>query len=126
MSARGSVVLVVEDEQDLVATYERLLRRQGCSITAAGTVHEGLAALDADRFALVIADLRLPDGNGLDVVRAARERPDGPPVIVVTGFASLQSRQDALGAGATAYLAKPFSALALAELIQEILARPHA
>ena len=118
------VVLVVEDEKDLVATYERLLRRQGCAITAAGTLRDGLAALDSGQFALVIADLRLPDGNGLEIVRSARQRPGGPPVIVVTGFVSLQSRQDALGAGAMAYLAKPFSALALSSLVQEVLAPP--
>jgi CheY-like chemotaxis protein len=117
----GPVVLVVEDEKDLVATYERLLRRQGCSVTAAGTVHDGLAALDATRFVLIIADLRLPDGSGLDIVRAARQRPDGPPVVVVTGFASPQSRKEAQEAGATAYLAKPFSALALATLIKDVI-----
>ena len=122
----GPVVLVVEDEKDLVATYERLLRRQGCSVTAAGTLHDGLAALDTGRFAHVIADLRLPDGSGLAIVRAVRERADGPPVIVVTGFASAESRREALDAGATAYMAKPFSALALASLIQEVLAAPPA
>ena len=116
------VVLVVEDEKDLVATYERLLRRQGCSMTAAETVQDGLAALEAQRFALIIADLRLRDGNGIDVIRAARQRPDAPPVIVVTGFASPKTRQDALDAGATAYLAKPFSALVLASLIRDAIA----
>ena len=120
------VVLVVDDEKDLVATYERLLRRQGCSVTAAGTLHDGLAALETGGFALVIADLRLPDGSGLAVVRAARECADRLPVIVVTGFASAESRREAMGAGATAYLTKPFSALALASLIQEVLTAPPA
>jgi two-component system response regulator PilR (NtrC family) len=120
------VVLVIEDETDLVATYERLLRRQGCLLASAGTVHEGLAALDSRHFALIIADLRLPDGSGLDIVRAARGRPDGPPVIVVTGFASPQSRREAFDAGATAYLAKPFSVLALASLIQDAVGPPSA
>jgi len=119
-------VLVVEDEADLVNTYGRLLRRHGCRMTAAGSRREGLAALEAQPFALVISDLRLPDGDGLDVVRAARARADGLPVIVVTGFASAQSRQQAMEAGATAYLAKPFSTLALASLIQEVLAPPPA
>jgi DNA-binding response OmpR family regulator len=122
----GPVVLIVEDEKDLVTTYERLLRRQGCSVTAAETLRDGLAALDSGRFALVIADLRLPDGSGLDVVRAARECADRPPVIVVTGFASAESRREAMDAGATAYMTKPFSALALASLIQEVLAAPPA
>ena len=118
-----AVVLVVEDEKDLVTTYERLLQRQGCSVISVGTVRDGLEALDGRRFALVIADLRLPDGTGLDVVRSAR-RADGPPVIVVTGFASSQSRREALEAGATAYVVKPFSVLALSSLIQKALAPP--
>jgi DNA-binding response OmpR family regulator len=66
------VVLVVEDEKDLVATYERLLRRQGCAMTARGTGRDAMAALDTQRFALIIADLRLPDGNGVEVVRGPR------------------------------------------------------
>jgi DNA-binding response OmpR family regulator len=117
-------VLVVEDEVDLVSTYGRLLRRHGCRMTAAQSRKDGLAALERERFALVIADLRLADGDGLDVVRAARAQPDGPPVIVVTGFASAQSRRQALDAGATAYLAKPFSTIDLTSLIQGIVAPP--
>ena len=79
--------------------------------------------LETESLALVIADLRLPDGDGLDVVRAARERRHPPPVIVVTAFASEESRRQALRAGATAYLAKPFSTSALTSLIQEVLAQ---
>lgn len=116
------VVLVVDDETDLVATYERLLRHQGCSMTATGTVRDGLAALGARRFALIIADVRLPDGSGVDLVRAARGLADAPPVIVVTGFASPQTRREALDAGATAYLAKPFSTPVLASLIRDAIA----
>ena len=118
----GPDVLVVEDEKDLVATYERLLRRQGCAITSAATVHDGLVALDTRGFALVIVDVRLPDGSGLEIVRAARRRPDRPPVIVVTGYPSPESRRDAQEAGATAYLAKPFSTLALSSLIKDVIA----
>ena len=117
-------VLVVDDEADLVSTYSRLLRRHGCRIIAAASRKEALAALDGERPALVIVDLRLPDGDGLDVVRAARALPHPPPVIVVTGFASKQSRRQARGAGAAAYLAKPFSTSALTSLIQEVLAQP--
>jgi DNA-binding response OmpR family regulator len=95
-------------------------------MTARGTVRDGIAALDTQRFALIIADLRLPDGSGIDVIRAARQRPDAPPVIVVTGFASPQTRRDALEAGAMAYLAKPFSALVLASLVRDAIAASRA
>jgi two-component system response regulator PilR (NtrC family) len=118
------VVLVVEDEPDLVVTYERALGRQGCSVTAAGTVRDALTALDSARFALVIVDLRLPDGSGLEIVHSAHRRADGPPVIVVTGFSSPQSRREALAAGATAYMTKPFSIGALTALVQTVLVPP--
>jgi len=117
-------VLVVDDEADFLATYERLLRRQGYRTITAGSRQAALAALDGDPLALIIADLRLSDGDGLDVVRAACARLRPPPVIVVTGFASEQSRREALAAGATAYLAKPFSTSALTSLIREALAEP--
>jgi DNA-binding response OmpR family regulator len=102
------------------------LRRQGCRTVAASSRDAALAALEGDSLALVIADVRLPDGDGLDVVRAARTRRHPPPVIVVTGFASPRSRCDALAAGATAYLAKPFSTAVLTSLIRETLAKPAA
>jgi DNA-binding response OmpR family regulator len=65
-------VLAVEDEADLVATYKRLLRRYGYRVVAAGSREAGLAALKDEPPRLLIADLRLPDGDGLDVVRTTR------------------------------------------------------
>lgn len=120
----SAVVLVVDDEADLLATYDRLLRRHGYRTIAAGSQQAALAALEGEPLALIIADLRLPDGDGLDVVRAARARRPPPPVIVVTGFASEPSRRQALAAGATAYLAKPFSTSALTTLVREALTPP--
>ena len=111
-------ILAVDDERDLLATYERLLRRSGYQVIASGTRHDGLAVIAREQLALVISDLRLPDGDGLDIVHAARRAPVPVPVIVVTGFASAASRLAALGAGAAAYLAKPFAASVLAALVE--------
>jgi two-component system response regulator PilR (NtrC family) len=124
MTTVGRSVLVVEDEVDLVATYERLLRWHGCHVVATSTRREALAAIRDERFALVVADLRLPDGDGLDVVRAARAIPTPPKVIVVTGFASEASRHAALAAGALAYLKKPFSVSEFGSLIEAALTKP--
>jgi two-component system response regulator PilR (NtrC family) len=112
-------VLVVDDEVDLVASYERLLRRQGYRMIAAGSRHEGLVIIGREPLALVISDLRLPDGDGLDIVRAARRPPTPIPVVVVTGFASEASRAAALAVGASAYLTKPFAASEFSALIDE-------
>lgn len=116
-------ILVVEDEADLVVTYDRLLRRQGYRVATAASRVEGLKAIESAPPALVIADLRLPDGDGLDIVRAARAREPRVPVIVVTAFASSAARDAALASGASAFLAKPFPAAALLRLVHDELER---
>lgn len=114
-------VLVVDDERDLLATYERLLRRLGHRMTGAATLSAALGALARERFALVVVDLRLPDGDGLDLVRAARAAAGPPPVIVVTAFVSEMSRRESRAAGAAAYLAKPFTTASFSSLIRQTL-----
>jgi len=116
-------VLVVDDEQDLIASYERLLRRQGYRVIARGSRHDGLAVIEREPLALVISDLRLPDGDGLDVIRAARRAATPIPAIVVTGFGAAASRQAALAAGAFAYLAKPFTTAAFTAVVAQAVGR---
>ena len=116
-------VLVVDDEADFLHTYERLFRRQGYQVTTAASVSAALAAVARESPDLLISDLRLPDGDGLAVVRAVRRAPNPPPVIVVTGFPSEEMHRAAMAAGATAFLAKPFSASALLETVRASLAR---
>ena len=87
----------MDDEADLVATYERLLRRQGYRVVSAGTLQDGLRVIETEPLRLVIADVRLPDGDGLDVVRAARALPGPPPVLVATVLASRASHQSSPG-----------------------------
>lgn len=110
-------VLVVDEERDMLASYERLLRRQGFRVIVTGSRHEGLAILNREPLTLVITDLRLPDGDGLDIVRTARSQPTPVPALVVTGFPSESSRVAARAAGASAYLAKPFAASQFSALV---------
>ena len=121
---RADVILVVDDERDLAATCERLLRRLGYRVITADSCAAALAALGADAPVLVISDVRLPDGSGLDVVSAAQRRAKRIPSIVITGQPSERGRQAAADVGATGYLAKPFSAAALTDLVRQTLGRP--
>ncbi|HET9490278.1 MAG TPA: response regulator [Methylomirabilota bacterium] len=121
--ATAPAVLVVDDEADLLGTYERILHRIGYAVITAGTRAAGLAALEAASVGLVVADVRLPDGDGLDLVRAARDSRLSVPAIVVTGYASKAGRRDALAAGAAAYLAKPFSISQLIATVESVLGR---
>jgi two-component system, NtrC family, response regulator PilR len=114
-------ILVVDDETDLIASYERLLRRRGYRVISAGTRGDGLAIVEREPLALVITDLRLPDGDGLELVRAARRLPTSTPAIVVTGFGSEASRLASLAAGAAGYLAKPFAVSNFVSLVEHTL-----
>jgi CheY-like chemotaxis protein len=121
MATTGGPVLVVDDEVDFVANYERLLRRRGYQVISAGSRGAGLMLIEREPLALVITDLRLPDGDGLDLVRAARRTPTPTPAIVATGFTAEPTRLAALAAGASAYLAKPFAASALLSLVEQAM-----
>jgi two-component system response regulator PilR (NtrC family) len=112
-------ILVVDDEPDLVKTYERLLQHKGYRVVSAGSCRDGLVVVEREPLALVLTDIRLPDGDGLDIVRAARRTTPSPtPTLVITGFASEAGRAAALAAGASGYLAKPFGAAGLLSLVQ--------
>jgi DNA-binding response OmpR family regulator len=116
-AAPRPAVLVVEDEADLAATYRRLLGHHGFRVVTAATRDAGLRALDDETFAAAIIDVRLPDGDGLDVVRKARTLVPPAPAIVVTGFPLAHVRQAARTAGAAHFLAKPFE---VADLVARV------
>jgi DNA-binding response OmpR family regulator len=117
-------VLVVDDEADFLTTYERLLQREGYEVITVTSRAAGLAALAGELPHLVISDLRLSDGDGLDVVRAAHSARAPLPVIVVTGYPSAENRRAALAAGATMFVAKPFAAAMLLAAIRSSLSEP--
>jgi DNA-binding NtrC family response regulator len=119
------MILVVDDEIDLATTFTRLLRRRGHRALAVGTCDAARAAMRDEVPAVVVSDIRLPDGDGLDVVRAARALTPPVPAIVMTGHASPENQRAALEAGAFAFLAKPFPTASLVALVEEAL-RPSA
>jgi DNA-binding response OmpR family regulator len=91
-------------------------------VTAASCA-AGLSALAREPFVLVISDLRLPDGDGLDVVRRARNATHPTPAIVVSGLTSQAVRDAAAAAGAVDFFGKPFGAGALAARVRELTGR---
>lgn len=115
------VILVVDDEIDLATTFTRLLGRHGYRAIAVNSCEAARGAMRAEVFALVLSDIRLPDGDGLDLVRAARAQAPPIPAIVMTGHASPGTQRAAIEAGAFAFLAKPFSTTRLVALVDEAL-----
>jgi two-component system response regulator PilR (NtrC family) len=100
-------LLVVDDEPDLRTLYELTLLREGYDVESAETVAEAWAALSTKRFNLVITDMRLPDGTGLDLLRRLDDAGRGEKGIVITAYGSAENAVEALKAGAYDYLTKP-------------------
>jgi two-component system response regulator PilR (NtrC family) len=117
--------LVVDDEPDMRTSYERFLKRLGYRVVQAGTRRDGLAVIQAEPLVLVVSDLRLRDGSGLDVVAAAYAAPIRVPSIVVTGSPSALNRRAAMEAGAAGFLAKPFSAQEFTGLVGQVIGSPR-
>ncbi|HEV8347939.1 MAG TPA: sigma-54 dependent transcriptional regulator [Vicinamibacterales bacterium] len=112
MSARPRVstdppILLVEDKDSLRAMLRHALEAQGHAVVEARDQPEAEATLKATRPAIVLSDLRLPEGDGFGVLRAAKELEPELPVIVMTAFGSIQDAVAAMKEGALDFLAKP-------------------
>src|SRR5207237_1273806 len=91
----------------VVITIKAILQLDGYDVVTATSATQAREAVRATEFDLVLSDLRLEDGDGLDVLRAVRERSPDTVTIMLTGYASLESAIQALRAGAYDYLIKP-------------------
>ena len=100
-------ILVVDDEADLRELLEMTLCRMGLDVDSAATLQEAHAFLARTEYALVLTDMRLPDGLGLELVRAVCASGKNTPIAVVTAFGSADNAVVALKAGAFDYLSKP-------------------
>jgi len=121
-----SRVLVVDDEPDIRELIDLTLARMGLATECAGSVGEAIAALKEGDFQLCLTDMRLPDGEGLDIVRCINEHHPQTPVAVITAFGSAENAVAALKAGAFDYLAKPVGLDQLRALVKSALRLPDA
>jgi DNA-binding NtrC family response regulator len=101
-------ILLIDDDPGLSEVIDMLLDREGYVCERAGTVSAALHKVRKNVFDLVVTDLRLPDGTGLDAIRAIRARRPEVPIIMITSYSSVESAVGALRAGAVDYIIKPF------------------
>ena len=119
-------VLVVDDEADIRELLDLTLARMGLAADCAGTVAEAKAFLEREEYSLCLTDMRLPDGEGLEIVRLIGSKFGQTPVAVITAFGSADNAVAALKAGAFDYLAKPVALDQLRTLIKSALNLPRA
>jgi DNA-binding response OmpR family regulator len=119
-------LMLIEDNLRLAGFIGSSLRREGFALDAFSTLAEGEAASDTTRFDLIILDLGLPDGDGMDLIRRLRGDGNPVPVLVLTARDALEDRVEGLNAGADDYLLKPFEVSELVARINALLRRPGA
>src|ERR1700680_2786039 len=100
-------ILILDDEPNIGSSLRLILEREGFSVTIARTLAEAKAA--ADRADVLLLDVRLPDGSGIDLLRQLRERDHPGQVIMISGHATIADAVEATRAGAFDFLEKPLS-----------------
>ncbi len=112
-------ILVVDDEAEIVEELCGFLERRGHDVTGADGVEQARAALDTSLpFDVVVTDMRMPPGNGVEVVCACRQLPTPPVVLLMTGQAAEADLDNALRAGARSVLWKPLSLRKVMDALQ--------
>ena len=100
-------LLLIDDEESFRKLISKELERSGYRVTQAGTLGEARPLLAKQAFHLVLLDVRLPDGNGLDLLGEIKEAAPGTGVIMLTAFGTIEEAIRAMKLGAIDFLAKP-------------------
>jgi DNA-binding NtrC family response regulator len=116
-------ILLVEDKDSLRAMLRHALEAQGHTVVEARDQPEAVASLQSVRPAMVLSDLRLPDGDGFGVLRAAKDLDAELPVVVMTAFGNIQDAVSAMKEGALDFLAKPVDPDHLLLLVERALSQ---
>lgn len=117
-------ILMIEDDKELCEAVSFRLEQEGFSVTACHDGEEGLYYMQESPFDLVILDRMLPHMNGIEVLKEARSRQIGTPVLMLTALGELNDRLTGLNGGADDYMVKPFAFEELLARIRCLLRRP--
>ncbi len=103
-------LLIVEDDKSFLQRLARAMEGRGFAVTTAESVAEGLTQLETASPAFAVVDMRLEDGNGLDVISALKRRRPDARAIILTGYGNIATAVNAVKLGAVDYLSKPVDA----------------
>ena len=103
-------LLIVEDDKSFVQRLARAMETRGFEVTTAESVSDGLLQVERVAPAFAVVDMRLGDGNGLDVISALKQRRPDARAIILTGYGNIATAVNAVKIGAVDYLAKPADA----------------
>jgi len=115
-------ILVVDDEDIVRTSCSRTLSPEGYEVRLARNGVEGLKMASEERFDLVLTDLKMPDMDGIEVLRIIKEKWPETAVIIVTGYQTVDTAVKAIKLGAYDYIEKPFTPDALISAVDEAMA----
>ena len=116
-------ILIIDDDPIVQQSCKRILA-ENYDVEVADTGQKGLAALETQSFHLILLDLKLPDMQGMDILREAPDRFPDVPVIIITGYPSTESAEETKRLGAVHYITKPFTPDKIADAVRDVL-RPE-
>ena len=115
------LALIVDDEPDIRELLELTLGRMDINTRSAANLEEAHSLLASEKFDICLTDMRLPDGNGIDLVRHIQQLDINLPTAVITAYGSMETAVDALKAGAFDFVSKPVDLTVLRNLINSVL-----
>lgn len=114
-------ILVVDDEAVIRQAVKRILEQEGHEVITAASGHSALEKVQLDNFTVVISDLKMPGMGGMEVLKSIKILQPNVPVIIITGYATVETAVDAIKNGAFDYLPKPFNPNQVKELVNKAI-----
>ena len=117
--ANNSKILIVDDKKIALKNLEHVMKKEGYDVTATQSGQNALKLIDEQQFDIVLTDLRMEKVDGMQILKRCRERHPDSEVIMITGYATLQSAVDAMKKGAFYYISKPFKLDEVRKVVRE-------
>jgi DNA-binding NtrC family response regulator len=118
-------LLVIDDEQIALKNLTHILKNEGYQVTALQNSSEALALIKNQEFDLILTDLKMEKIDGMDILKFSQEHHPETEVIMITGYATVDSAIDAMKAGAYHYIAKPYKIDEVRKVVKEALEKQH-
>ena len=116
-------IFLIDDERTIRLTFRLALETDGYDVREAASMDEAMAGFQAEKYDLVVLDLRIGGDSGLDVLSAMRQRGIQTPTLMITAYGSIRNAVRAMQLGAIDFLEKPIEPVALRRLVADILGR---
>ncbi len=118
-----SSILIVDDEAIIRQAVQRILEHEGYEVDTASSGHSALEKVQSKNYNLVISDLKMPGMSGMEVLKSIKILQPNVPVIIITGYATVDTAVDAIKNGAFDYLSKPFNPVQVKDLVTKAISQ---